>query len=488
MIANKSAPARPLSAFKKIALSFLVLAILLCPVRNTFAQGLYIVTDLGTLGGSSSGATAINDNGQIVGSSVDNYGDSQAFLYSAGQMTALISILRNNIAQSAALGISPNGQSVGSINTGSDVPVLFSGGGYTDLRSPPSHYPIGDAHGVNNSGIIVGSAYDNNTGGMQAFFYSGGAITEIVNAGWAGSSANAINSSGQIVGVNGSSAFYYYNGIVTSLAGGSALAINDNGQIVGQNSSGHACIFTGGTTIDLGTLGGSSSQASGINLAGQIVGYSTISNGSSCAFLYTSGPMTNLNNLLVSSNSSWNLQYANGINDNGQIVGQGINPSGQLHGYLLTPAGGLPPTITSITPSTTVSTGGSETLMVGLTGTPPFIYQWKLNGTAITNATNATLTITNFSPANIGSYTVTVSNAVKSVTSPPTTLASLDVKMFAGVIIDGPLGSNYLIQSTASLSSNWTTLTNIALPTQPYIYIDYSSPANRQQFYRAIPQ
>jgi hypothetical protein len=62
--------------------------------------------------------------------------------------------------------------------------------------------------------------------------------------------------------------------------------------------------------------------------------------------------------------------------------------------------------------------------------------------------------------------------------------------MFAGIIINnGQIGSNYLIQATANLStSNWTTLTNVTLPSQPYIYIDYSSPTNNQRFYRAVQQ
>ena len=69
------------------------------------------------------------------------------------------------------------------------------------------------------------------------------------------------------------------------------------------------------------------------------------------------------------------------------------------------------------------------------------------------------------------------------------TLTSVDVRMFAGFIVNGPLGSNYLIQATSNLfSGNWTTLTNVALPMQPYIYIDYTSDTNRQQFYRAVPQ
>jgi hypothetical protein len=67
-------------------------------------------------------------------------------------------------------------------------------------------------------------------------------------------------------------------------------------------------------------------------------------------------------------------------------------------------------------------------------------------------------------------------------------VATFGIQMFAGVILYGPLGSNYLIQACSNLSSSWVTLTNIALPTQPYIYIDYSSPGNGQQFYRAIPQ
>lgn len=72
----------------------------------------------------------------------------------------------------------------------------------------------------------------------------------------------------------------------------------------------------------------------------------------------------------------------------------------------------------------------------------------------------------------------------------PDTKFSVDIKMFAGVVLkNGNLGSNYLIQATANVgSSNWTTLTNVTLPSTNYIYIDYNSPTNPQQFYRALPQ
>jgi hypothetical protein len=147
-----------------------------------------------------------------------------------------------------------------------------------------------------------------------------------------------------------------------------------------------------------------------------------------------------------------------------------------------------PPSIAVQPTNNTVSPNGGVTLNVSATG-GDLSYQWQFDGTNIAGGIGASLTITNVSAANIGVYTVIVSNAAGSVTSTSVMLASVDIKMFAGIIVDGPLGSNYLIQATANLAStNWTTLTNVALPTQPYIYIDYSSPTNSLQFYRAVPQ
>ena len=67
---------------------------------------------------------------------------------------------------------------------------------------------------------------------------------------------------------------------------------------------------------------------------------------------------------------------------------------------------------------------------------------------------------------------------------------NVNIKMFAGIILNnGQVGSNYLIQATSNLSGgNWTTLTNVTLPSNPYVYIDYSSDTNSQQFYRVQPQ
>jgi len=110
------------------------------------------------------------------------------------------------------------------------------------------------------------------------------------------------------------------------------------------------------------------------------------------------------------------------------------------------------------------------------------------NGTNIDGATIATLTLTNFSAANVGSYSVTVGNDFSVVTSQPATVSGVDIKRFAGVVVNGLMGSNYLIQATTNLAGGWIALTNIMVSTLPYVYIDYNSPTNQQQFYRAVPQ
>jgi probable HAF family extracellular repeat protein len=115
---------------------------------------------------------------------------------------------------------------------------------------------------------------------------------------------------------------------MTDLGAGCAYGINDAGQVVGQNGSGHAFLYSDGTMTDLGA-----GCAYGINDAGQVVGQ----NGSGYAFLYSDGTMTDLNSLIDPA-SGWILEYANAVNDKGQIAGYGWNSaSGQTDAILLTP-------------------------------------------------------------------------------------------------------------------------------------------------------
>jgi len=67
---------------------------------------------------------------------------------------------------------------------------------------------------------------------------------------------------------------------------------------------------------DLGTLGGTSASANGINAEGQVVGgASTVDDNAYHAFLYSGGTMVDLGTL------GWNLSEAEAINEAGQVVG-----------------------------------------------------------------------------------------------------------------------------------------------------------------------
>lgn len=78
------------------------------------------------------------------------------------------------------------------------------------------------------------------------------------------------------------------------------------------------------------------------------------------------------------------------------------------------------PTIKSQPTSKTASVGSSVTFTVSASGASS--YQWYKDGTAITGATSATLTIGSVTTADTGSYTVVVTNAIGTTTSEAVTL------------------------------------------------------------------
>jgi probable HAF family extracellular repeat protein len=97
--------------------------------------------------------------------------------------------------------------------------------------------------------------------------------------------------------------------------------------------------------IDLGTLGGLSSDALDINEAGQVVGRAATASGVERAFLWTAaGGMTDLGTLGDAGTRS----QAHGINDAGRVVG--LVNDGDDHAFYWTATGGMVPlpTLTGI--------------------------------------------------------------------------------------------------------------------------------------------
>lgn len=316
----------------------------------------YIVTDLGTLGGNSSYAYGINNNGQVVGSSATASGYSHAFLYSNGTMNDIGTL---DGSSSWAYGINDNGQIVGSSGAGTQHAFLYNGDGPMQDISPVNAN-VSVALGINNAGYVVGGpGYLFPTAEMwgagPAFIRNpDGSMQTIDTFGGSYNYASGINNSRQVVGSASNSggqvhAFLYSNpgsmldlGTLPNGSYSIASAINDSGLVVGWGGSDsgngqHAFLYNGnGPVQDLGTLGGQHSWATSISNSGLVVGTAWTSAPAYHAFVYNGTSMQDLNNLIAPS-SGWTLSQASDINDKGQIVGTGITATGQGHAFLLNP-------------------------------------------------------------------------------------------------------------------------------------------------------
>jgi len=121
----------------------------------------------------------------------------------------------------------------------------------------------------------------------------------------------------------------------------------------------------------------------------------------------------------------------------------------------------LPPVIATQPANQAAAAGSSITLSVGANpaGNSTSTYQWQLNGTNVSGATSATLTINNLQPANVGAYTAIITNAAGTTTSDAavvgltTTLKVMGAGSEVGHDIVHPNGNIYdqvLLQGTAA--------------------------------------
>ena len=319
----------------------LSLVFLLLMGNYASADILYIVADLGTLGGQNSRALGINNNGWIVGESNLGNGYSHAFVYKNGTMIDLGTL--QNYPNSSATDINDNGQIVGGLSTGQGEyrAFLHSDGVMTDLG-----LERGSASAINSSGQIVGQYRPLGTTATLAFLYDGGSVTGLGTFGGYYTAAYDINDAGQIVGQAeyadcSRSGFLYDSGTMTPLtAFHSASAINNNGSIGGNEKW-----LTGpfldknGTTTLLELSGYDSGCVSSINNLGEAVGtFNDMLGGPppNCGFVYRDGVVSDLNTLIDPA-SDWWISDIYDINDSGWIVGTGENGAGNRHAILLIP-------------------------------------------------------------------------------------------------------------------------------------------------------
>jgi probable HAF family extracellular repeat protein len=361
--------AATVSAFDRRRLSLLLAGLALVLGGFTTSALNYVITDLSAASGIANYPFAINSAGVVVGtyrpSTNIDIGD-HAFKYSGGTITDL-GTLRGDLslgvfagpAFSTANGINDSGLIAGdsgTTNVAAYEAFLYDGTNMTALGTLNHNLGLSYGYAINAAGTVVGRTSTTNQQAFHAYSYANGSMTDLGTLDNGNSSANAINTPGVIAGSSSYSigganhAIIYKNGIMTDLGtlpgfrDGAAYGINDVGIVVGYAYNAvlphptHAFIWQGGVMTDLGTLGGTNSHANGISNDGTIVGDADTVSGETHAFVKSpDGVMEDLNDD-IPPNSGWVLTLARAINASGQIVGYGTNPQGLVNtGFLLTP-------------------------------------------------------------------------------------------------------------------------------------------------------
>jgi probable HAF family extracellular repeat protein len=165
--------------------------------------------DLGSLGGTWTRPTQINERGTVLGTWITDDGDTRMFLWRNGTMTDL--------------------GTLGGRTTGAQLPT----------------YAIGRPDQLNERGQVVGNS-ETASGEFHAFLWSDGRMRDLGTLGGSQSIAFGINDRGEVVGESQTAsgethAFLWRDGVMTDLAEGLvpagqpsyAAAINDRGQVLG---------------------------------------------------------------------------------------------------------------------------------------------------------------------------------------------------------------------------------------------------------------
>ncbi len=288
------------------------------------------VIDLGALPGYNYGstwATAVNDSGQVAGTSFSStgWGSGQAYIWSAnGGMQGLGSLVGPG-TWSRAYGINASGQVVGESYYGS---ACF---------------------------ITMGHAFVTTSTGMKDLHFPG-MDTQLSLASCSSSFASKINDSGMAVGG------YTYSLGLSGRTGPARIM--------------HTTFWNTltGTYTDLSnaTNPKTSQTLSDINASGQVVGSEVTFSGTMVSNWYegtvsgsqhaligdiniNGGGLKDLNVAYTNKPAGWIFQAALDINDAGQILAQATDPSGAVQKVLLTPSTTLvaPSNLTAVATSST---------------------------------------------------------------------------------------------------------------------------------------
>ena len=223
-----------------------------------------VMTDLGTLGGPFSGAAGINDRGQVVGTSRTDSNSSleHAFVWQDGTISDLGSLG----GRSAAFAINQQGWIVGTSAPGSEYepyyPVLWRDGEIVNLGTLPGH-PDALPYTQNDRGRVAGlSCFNLSCDKRYPFVWKAGAMTAL----------------------DPDYPFPYWQNV---------RAMNDDGLVVGSRGLPPSGFRTRATVWDqngagqnLATLGGEQGSAFDIDQGGNVVGAASTASGETHAVIW----------------------------------------------------------------------------------------------------------------------------------------------------------------------------------------------------------
>ena len=252
---------------------------------------------------AQSGANSVNQAEQVGGGSATTVGGLGRPVQwaSTGSPASLLNI--SGFTNGSVLKVTPTGQGMGAVSdAGGDKPAIWDGGNLTLLPGLGGTTFIEDA---NVAGVIVGiGKYTNAAGGQRAVVWTNGSISQLPDGG-SNSFALGINDAGIIVGMDWTS------------AGGSRAV------------RWLPPVMVGGVYIkeDLGVPG----DAYDINNVGEIVGQSCVPGQICKPFYWLNGVLKYLPMLQPVRGGG-----ARAINENGDVTGWSRLPSNYEHAVLWT--------------------------------------------------------------------------------------------------------------------------------------------------------
>lgn len=150
-----------------------------------------------------------------------------------------------------------------------------------------------------------------------------------------------------------------------------------------------------------------------------------------------------------------------------------------------------PPVITSQPASQMVNQGAAATFSVVATGTAPLSYQWRFNASVLPGATASAYTRSNVQPADIGSYSVVVSNSAGTAISSNALLhlvvpaPALAMESAQVIRWQGLSNLTYIVQAKTNIEqANWVT---VGTATSPGTGVSFTNQAETpRQFFRVL--